>query len=567
LTAADASPASPGPDWLQRDRHVIDGLDQLGIQVVSINIYSSLLPGITNVTDRARYYSLYPWILHRYASRGASDSSKVEWLTWVRRIDYAYALASALAEKDRSDAGTAVVGINTARRLLRNKSDDDVIDLEPQTEVDDKGKARANAYFKNGEGGLGQYYKGAMRLLGISLESSKYRYPDWAITDYAGRPLAESIDDEPGFSGLLEIAQAGRATVRALREAGSNIHPASIPQESEEQRILRHLFLATDEAACAGQAQETQHWRSSSLRLVLDFVCPAKTGVSNLPEEFRWGALERRNASGQSWEVSAALVPALSAWSGYQRNDLMNYALESLFWVSLRKMDEGRFSPYEVAAWIADTSVGGLSEPRKGASSIEGDATVKDLLEAHGREGDPSRADLKDARSTRAWTLELSKAIKEEDDALAATLAVRLLARIAADSRVDADLPFGGCPAAPHIRAVYEVHLGAWIQRCRERSAERVRDFIAELVLEWVLFRHLRVATRKLAGQGVSTFKFRPEEGELIFVADEPTTPVFTNPRLRQATQILADLGFLISEDRKVRISEDGQALLEFFDD
>ena len=232
-----------------------------------------------------------------------------------------------------------------------------------------------------------------------------------------------------------------------------------------------------------------------------------------------------------------------------------------------RKMDEGRYSPYEVASWIADTSVGGLSESRKGASSIEGDATVKDLLEAHGREGDPCRADLKDASSTRAWTLELSKAIKEEDDALAATLAVRLLARIAADSRVDADLPFGGCPAAPHIRAVYEVHLGAWIQRCRERSAEPVRDFLAEVVLEWVLFRHLRVATRKLAGQGVSTFKFRPEEGELIFVADEPTTPVFTSPRLRQAAQILGDLGFLTSEDRKVRISEDGQALLESFDD
>jgi hypothetical protein len=42
-------------DWILRDRKVIDGLDHLGIELVSVNLYQAMLPGLTNVTERARY--------------------------------------------------------------------------------------------------------------------------------------------------------------------------------------------------------------------------------------------------------------------------------------------------------------------------------------------------------------------------------------------------------------------------------------------------------------------------------------------------------------------------------
>src|SRR5262249_18445848 len=159
-------------------------------------------------------------------------------------------------------------------------------------------------------------------------------------------------------------------------------------------------------------------------------------------------------------------------------------------------------------------SMRGLARPSPGVTPLSRDATVKDLLNAHGPDNDPRVPDLERPGSTRAWTFELSSAIDAEDIERTATLAVRLLARLGADSRINAGLPFGKCPAAPHIQTVYEIHLGTWLQRCVKRSADPIRSFISELVLEWVLFRHLRVATRKLASQGVSTFKFRPEEGE-----------------------------------------------------
>jgi hypothetical protein len=52
-------------DWILRDRKVIDGLDHLGIELVSVNLYQAMLPGLTNVTERARYYAFYPWTVHR----------------------------------------------------------------------------------------------------------------------------------------------------------------------------------------------------------------------------------------------------------------------------------------------------------------------------------------------------------------------------------------------------------------------------------------------------------------------------------------------------------------------
>ena len=33
-------------DWILRDRKVIDGLDHLGIELVSVNLYQAMLPGV-----------------------------------------------------------------------------------------------------------------------------------------------------------------------------------------------------------------------------------------------------------------------------------------------------------------------------------------------------------------------------------------------------------------------------------------------------------------------------------------------------------------------------------------
>jgi hypothetical protein len=64
----------------------ISGLDHLGTQSPCTLIYAQLLPGITNVTDRARYCSLYPWIVRSLDLRYKGDSLDL-YVDLYRRAD------------------------------------------------------------------------------------------------------------------------------------------------------------------------------------------------------------------------------------------------------------------------------------------------------------------------------------------------------------------------------------------------------------------------------------------------------------------------------------------------
>ena len=52
------------PAWTEYKKK--SGLDPLGMQNSSINLYQRLLPGISNVTLRVRYYGFYAWLASIY---------------------------------------------------------------------------------------------------------------------------------------------------------------------------------------------------------------------------------------------------------------------------------------------------------------------------------------------------------------------------------------------------------------------------------------------------------------------------------------------------------------------
>ena len=89
-----------------------------------------------------------------------------------------------------------------------------------------------------------------------------------------------------------------------------------------------------------------------------------------------------------------------------------------------------------------------------------------------------------------------------------------------------------------------------------------VEGWVRWLAVQWGVARHLRVALRKLRGERRDTFRIRPLEGELRVV--EAPAPVFTQPRVSRAQQILRDLGLVEYDDEGVMVLTDrGQAELE----
>jgi hypothetical protein len=139
-----------------------NGLDPLGLQVSSVNFYQTLLPGISNVTLRMRYYGLYSWLSWMYAQH-VGDTNPESWRRIVRRTEALYAL---IAWRRGGESGVA--GVEWA---------DDTLEALKGTTIDfaeDAEVGTPNSYFKIAWGVYGQAY-----------ESQLF---DWSSDGFTGPP-------------------------------------------------------------------------------------------------------------------------------------------------------------------------------------------------------------------------------------------------------------------------------------------------------------------------------------------------------------------------------------------
>ena len=558
--------ATAEPDWLERDQGIIEGIDHLGTQVVSVNLYGLLIPGVTNVTDRARYFSLYPWVVHRFAQDASIARTKKGWREFLRSIDYAYALSCASLERvsDGEIETAGVVGITKARNEVKGLAPDARVELASGCALDAHEKVPTQgAYFKNPEGGYGQYYKGPLGVLGVSREGETTPL-DRNLSTYAGLPIAECLDRNRAFGDLLALARAGSGTLGEFAQLGELLHPGALVDSIEERDVLRHLVLGDDDALCRGQRQIERNWRRLSLTLMLSFVRDAGKVPDDFVTEFRWACAAKALPDGSPWVVDEGLRGAQEGWGAYHRNDTLSFVLESVFLVALRTIKTRSLTPRALADVMAREACDRIVATDDTTVSAPIDGSVADWIRACERPATSGNA--WDETSTWTWTEHLVQALDDEDDARTLQWCARLLGRLASDRGAFEHHPFEHIPGAVEMAQVHAVQLGQWYARVRERSSEPARTFFEALLLEWVIYRHLRVATRKLANQGASTFKFRPELGRCVLSVEENEAlpmPTFTNPRVRQSRVIMQDLGLLRVDDDHTVLTDDGRAWLE----
>jgi hypothetical protein len=80
------------PSWTKAGSWTL-GRDPLAMQATSVRLYRDLVPGLTNVTNRLRYYSYYCWLIQHYEKKEHSDD-EAKWRVFIRRAEALYALAS-----------------------------------------------------------------------------------------------------------------------------------------------------------------------------------------------------------------------------------------------------------------------------------------------------------------------------------------------------------------------------------------------------------------------------------------------------------------------------------------
>jgi hypothetical protein len=300
----------------------VGGLDHLAVQAPCINVYGRLLPGITNVTDRARYYSFYPWLIWAFDKAGFTtyDDGFVE---RFRRADVLFTLVSerhaAAAGGAYEDHAAAMVGSDTLRGVGAGLEDGQSVRLSDYS-LREGARAR---YFKNKLGGLGQYYLGVLRELAIldgnASQGIKY-------TRQVGQLVAERFD--AGFDGdlFLAVVEADAATTEQL-DALSAICPCHLSANSAEQEILGKLFFARDTFYDLEALP-----RRRTLQSILQLAGLLDEQEQELSEStFRACAYSCSLPNGEEWPVLDSLAGNRKKWNAYARNEYLSVAIQGLF--------------------------------------------------------------------------------------------------------------------------------------------------------------------------------------------------------------------------------------------
>jgi hypothetical protein len=253
----------------------IPGLDPLGVLNVSDLTSNKLLPGLTTITERIRYYSFYCWFFDMY-SREIRIVSKKEQFTLLRRAEYLLAL---LAAKNQFQG---IPGITKAIREF-NKSTG-TIDLKEGTgELTDSFEG---SYWLNPRGVFGQNYVSSMVLMGMLREKDEgegiYIRTDFTIEDrISGKQLAKAFQENAGSDAtatFIGVLLQGTVTHTQLEILSEPFHMLKVPCPSEEQHLLWQFLIGPDHP----KDHANDFYRRRTIQMLLQRIIEKGARISSM---------------------------------------------------------------------------------------------------------------------------------------------------------------------------------------------------------------------------------------------------------------------------------------------
>lgn len=518
------------PAWIEPTFRFTQGLDPIGLRALTAGrIVTPLVPGILALSDRARYLSLYAWLLRRYAEQHRSPTMGAL-STYLLRREFEFGVAVRLCGRcDSRPVGMDRIGPAVARRPDAYERNESV---------------------KSSLGGYGLYYRTPMRVMDL------VRLPGTTLGD---APIAVDVLNR-GQPRAVELADAFDAAVRntayvrdghidadgpvpasVLAEFGAAACLCRLDEHPGERAVLRRVYLERTE----GGANEDVRSRREALALVLDLL-DRGFPVHLRDAELRWAvwaAFESGDPGGVVRHRALARWAALSALNFIQ--DGIN-----LLWVdggrTLVKADRGTGlawpDVHEALMALADAGeldIGGRAVPC--ASPIP--ATELRAAVADATQG-------LTMREIDLW------AVADGRAAAGLLLILAVIARLP-----DPD------EAGPEWVRVGLVN-GDW-QPGLLTLARNVAEFVdgqpsAGQLMSW-LFEHLVLRAHESNAYSKLpdfTFRWRWEAGRLRFYPHGIDWDVLADLRSASMASILLDLGLIAADGDMRVVTDDGRALV-----
>jgi hypothetical protein len=504
------------PEWTEVQQK--SGLDPLGFQAASVRLYQELVPGISNVTLRTRYYGFYPWLSRHYAAE-VGDTDSEAWKKTVRRAEALYALAAAKKETD-GEREPGVSGLRWARRKFADMGRKATIDFAAHADPDGEEKP----YLQQSWGAFGAAYESQLVETGVlgNAETHDTRVP----TDEIGDVLADEFERAAADAAakFLRTVKAGSVSLNALGDFSRMLPSAIHPQGNERSAYERMLFAEIEKPTDRDVARRKT--------LILALRIAERVESEPTPEDVRWILYAGADRDGEPFEIpEAQLSDHRRRWWAYHAGDLGRTAYEAfLKWL----LDVLEDHPVGLGAGqLADAAVDALELDDAGWPN-----TWRRLV-----------ADLPAARNVLSEDEPTSELALSEEVMTAGTGAERAPLRSAQAAVELLAVLFRRCN--PERAFLAKQHaLGRAGDAARSLPVELafleaqqdvpLRDLLRRVFRERVLDRHLWVAMRKLQYQRDYTFLVENEDGRMRLRAKDG--PVFTNPRLAPMLTFLKDI-------------------------
>lgn len=499
----------PGfPEWTELGQET--GLDPLGMQRPIELVYQSLLPGISTITLRLRYYSFFAWLLEAYAKKPGVTNEYEAFRRFQRRAEALFALTCA-----RGEVELGVAGIEWANRqlgMVDPENADALVDFRTGADPESDANLR---YLRNKGGAFGGIYASQMREMGlVKMDDPNLPVP---FCKDAALPLVDAFQQAIGDLAdvFLETVAAGEVTLFTLDRLAP-IKPTNINPGSPEQHELAAILFGRHASAA-----ESDQTRSQTLKMLLRLA--AQRGRPPKSEESKWDWFGVTTGVDEGMD-SSELQPV---WALYQASDLFRLAYETLLFAGLRILTNA--PPNSV-------SLDGVIEGVTDMAGLPGNQSLQEWIHEQIDVSDPEHH-----AKTAAHAMQES--LTAADDEQAVRSAWSLIAALSLKGKQLDRSVLEWLGSAEHFQS-----LVSEMNFIESRHGLPVQTALAELLRERIFRRHLWVASRKFRNQKAYTFLFEPDDGALRFRDFFRVSP--SSPRIDQAVQFLRDVKLL--DDRGV---------------
>ncbi|NBB19078.1 hypothetical protein GVN20_06910 [Runella sp. CRIBMP] len=505
----------------------ITGLDPLSMQTTSEATYSMLLPGISNLTNRIRYYGFYCWLLKLYFDKETHGNS-IEQFRFIRRAE----LMIALIMQDGYPKVNQITGSRFAANWLNEPWEAfDLIKGADLVNGSDK------VYWKHKSGAFGQYYLGPMKVLDlITVGADKANDELFNITEsnlqrrVSGRHLAEVFDSTLTnevrilFYQNINRGNLNRFDIPLLAKyfAINKVDPFD-----EEGELYTLMINQQDYPSQIIEETITFHRRETLKGLIK--IAIERDNQFNTQAFIETCYCQQFGVNGQ------IATDTELGWYTYQLNEYWQYACGCILWAMLNyleKLNGPQYLPQFINSFV-------IKIMTQMNYDINTEGTLKKTLahfEFEWNEGE--------------YVKEIKASVDRNEDILAAASGFYLIFQIFTNNSIYTKEIRAYICRLKTIRDGNMVEGFEYIIKAFERP---FNVFIEQFIYRFVVNRHRLVAMRKMGNGDLSTHKFIIDEQYISYI--ENFIPHFTSPRMYTVVNLFSDLNFLEIKENKLLLS------------